>query len=81
MTNLHDKQQSKETHYVLLFIDRDTVECFDSFGTEYIPKEVLTKTKDKSISHIMFRTQSDKSIICGFYCIAFIEYMPPGKIC
>ena len=73
MTNLHDKQQSKETHYVLLFIDRNTV------GTEYIQKEVLTKIKDKSISHIIFRIQSDKSIMCGFYCIAFIEYMPPGK--
>ena len=30
--------------------------------------------------HNIFRTQDDDSIICGFYCIAFIEYMIPGKI-
>ena len=30
--------------------------------------------------HNIVRTQDDDSIICGFYCIAFIEYMIPGKI-
>ena len=27
----------------------------------------------------MFGTQDNKSIICGFYCITFIEYMLTGK--
>ena len=27
----------------------------------------------------MFRIQDNESIICGFYCIAFIEYMIAGK--
>ena len=30
--------------------------------------------------HNIVRTQDDDSIICGFYCIAFMEYMIPGKI-
>ena len=30
--------------------------------------------------HDIVRTQDDDSIICGFYCIAFMEYMIPGKI-
>ena len=30
--------------------------------------------------HNIVRTQDDDSIICGFCCIAFIEYMIPGKI-
>ena len=47
--NLHDKQ-SKETHWVSLFIDRNTAVYFDSFGIEYIPKEVSNKIKDKSIT-------------------------------
>ena len=51
----------------------------DSFGIEYIPKEVLRKIKDKSITHNIFRIQSYDSIMCEFYCIAFIEYLLPGK--
>ena len=27
----------------------------------------------------MFRTQDNESIMCGFYCIVFIEYMLAGK--
>ena len=41
---------------------------------------MLSKIKDKSITHNIFRIQSDGSIICGFYCAAFIVYMISGKI-
>ena len=46
---------------------------------EYIPQEVLKKIRDKSITHNMFRIQDNESIMCGFYFIAFIEYMLAGK--
>ena len=35
--------------------------------------------KDKSITHSIFGIQDNKSIICQFYCITFIEYMLAGK--
>ena len=76
--NLDDKK-SKETNWISLFIDRNTALHFDSFGIEYIPQEVLSKIKDKSITHNIFRIQDNESIMCGFYCIAFIEYMLAGK--
>ena len=44
--NLDDKN-SKGTHRVSLFIDRNTAIYFNSFGTEHILQEVLNKTKDK----------------------------------
>ena len=47
-----------------------------SFAVEYVPQE---KIKDKSITHSIFRIQDDDSIMCGFCCIAFIEYMIAGK--
>ena len=78
MINLDDKK-SKGTHWVLLFSDRNTALCFDSFGIEYIPQEVLNKIKDKSITHNIFILQNDDCIMCGFYCITFIEYMLAGK--
>ena len=80
--NLDDKQ-SKGTHCDSLFIERNTVAYFDSYGIEYIPQEVLGKIKDKSIIHIICRTQGNDSVMFGFYCIACciasIKRMTAGK--
>ena len=76
--NLDDKN-SKGTHSVSLFINRNTAVYLDSFGIEYIPQEVLNKTKVKSITNNIFRIQNKESIMRGFYCISFIEYILPGK--
>ena len=76
--NLDDKN-SKRTQWVSLFIYKNVAIYFDSFGIEYIPQEVLNKVRDKSITHNIFRMQDNESNMCGFYCIAFIEYMLPGK--
>ena len=46
---------------------------------EYIPQGVFSKIKDKSVTHNKFRIQSEDSVICGFYCTAFIEYVIAGK--
>ena len=43
------------------------------------PQEVLSKLKDKSITHNIFRTRDNDSIMCWFSCIAFIKYMIAGK--
>ena len=40
---------------------------------------LLSKIRDTSITHNVFRIQSDDSTMCGFYCIAFIEYMIAEK--
>ena len=42
--NLDDKQ-SKGIHWVWLFDDKIKAVYFDSFETEYIPQEVLSKIK------------------------------------
>ena len=50
-----------------------------SFGIEYITLEVLNKIRNKSITHNIFRIQDNEFIMCGFYFIAFLEYMTAGK--
>ena len=40
---------------------------------------MLNKVKDKSIADHIFKMEDDESIMCGFYCIAFMEYMVAGK--
>ena len=37
---------------------------FDSFGIEYIPLEVLTQIRDKSITLNIFRIQDNESVMC-----------------
>ena len=78
MINL-DGKQSKGTHWVSLFIDKNTALYFDSFGIEYIPEEVLNKIRDKFIKRNIFRTQDNDSNKCRFYCITFIKYILAGK--
>ena len=45
--NLDDKQ-SRGTHWVSLFIDRNTAVYFDSFGIEHNPQDVLNKKTNQS---------------------------------
>ena len=52
---------------------------FDSFRIEYIPQEVLNKIKVKPFTQHIFRIKSNKSIIYGFNCITFVEYMVVRK--
>ena len=47
--NLDDKN-SKGTHWVSLFIDRNTAVYFDSFGIEYIPQKLLKKIRQINYS-------------------------------
>ena len=52
--DINDKK-SKGTDRVLLFIDRNTDEYFDSFRIEYIPQEILDKIRDKKTTHYIFK--------------------------
>ena len=74
-----DNKNSKGKHWVSLFIHKNVAIYFPSFGIDDISQEVLKKISDKSITHNMFRIQDNESIMCGFYCIPFIEYMLPGN--
>ena len=76
--NIDDKN-SKGTHWVSLFINKNTAAYFDYFGIEQIPQEVINKIKDKLITHNIVGIQHNEFIMCGFYCIAFIEYIVGGK--
>ena len=77
--NLTDNQ-SNGTHCVSSFFDKNAAFPFDSLLIEYIPQEVLSKMKSKSITHKIFGIQDDDSIMCGFCCIAFIKYMIARKL-
>ena len=60
---------------------------FDSFGVEHIPKKIKAFIKcplssamhNKNIITSIFRIQAHDSIMCGYFCIGFIDLMFAGK--
>ena len=58
----------------------NNVTNFDSFGVDYIPKEIKIFI-DKSIAVTnIFRIQAYDSVMCGYFCNGFIDFMIAGKI-
>ena len=53
---------------------------FDYFGVEHIPKEIkVFIDNNKNITTNIFRIQAYDSIMCGYFCIEFIDFMLAGK--
>ena len=67
------------THWIAVFVKNNGVIYFDSFGVEYIPKEVKKFIGNKDIKTNIFRIQACNSIMCGYFCILFVEFMFTGK--
>ena len=57
----------------------NNITYFDSFGVEYIPKEIKKFINKSTIVTNIFRIQAYDSIICGYFCIGFIDFMLAGK--
>ena len=76
-----DEYKSIGTHWIDLYVNGNNrrASCdaiyFDSFGTEGIPKEIKKFIGNKNVYHI----QAYDSIMCGYFCIGFIDFMLKGK--
>ena len=49
------------------------------FGIEHIPKEIKKFIGNKNIATNVFRIQAYNSVMCGYFCIGFIDFMLKGK--
>ena len=67
------------THWVALWVNINNVTCFDSFGVEHLPKKIKAFIKNRRIKTNIFRIQAYDSIMCGYFCIGIINFMPKGK--
>ena len=52
---------------------------FNSFGVEHIPKDIKKSIASKTIITNIYRIQAYDSIICGYFCIGFIEFLLKDK--
>ena len=74
-----DEYSDIGTHWVALYVQNNDVTYFDSFGVEHIPKEIKTFISNKNIKTNIFRIQAYDSIMCGYFCIGFFDFMLAGK--
>ena len=77
-TNL-DEYKDVGTHWIALFCKKNENVYFDSFGVEHIPKKIKEFIENKNIKANIFWVQANNSIMCGYFCIGFIDFMLADK--
>ena len=78
MINLHE-YQDVGTHWIALFCNKSEIVYFDSFGVEYVPKEIKEFIGNKNIKANIFRVQANNSVMREYFCIGFIDFILAGK--
>ena len=73
-----DEYADDSTHWIDLYGHTEII-YFDSLGVEHVPKEIEISIGYKSIKTNIFRIQANNSIMCGYFCIGFIDFMFAGK--
>ena len=68
-----DEYADTGTHWIALFCTEIEVLYFHSFRFEHVYKEIEKFIEHKSIKTNIFRIRSNNSIMCGYFCIGFID--------
>ena len=74
-----DEHSDIGTHWIDLYALNNKVTYFDSFGVEHIPKEIKNFIDKSTVVTNVFRIQAFDSVMCGYFYIRFIDFMPKGK--
>ena len=69
-----DEYNDIGTHWIALYVRNNCI-YFDSFGVGHIPNEIKQFIRNKDTISNIFRLQVYDSIMCGYFCLAFIDFM------
>ena len=64
-------------HWIAFYALNNNVTYFDSFGVKHISEKIRKIVK--LIKTYIFITQAYDSIMCGYFCIEFVDFMLAGK--
>ena len=73
-----DEYADVGTHWIALFCRRCEIVYFN-FHVEHVPEEIKEFIRNKNIKANIFRVQANNSVICGYFCIGFIDFMFASK--
>ena len=74
-----DEYADVGTRWIALFCNRNEIVYFDSFGVEHVPEKIKEFVKNKNIKANIFWVQAHNSVICGYFCTGFIDFMLAGE--
>ena len=74
-----DEYADVGTHWIALFCKRSEIVYFDSFGVEHVLEEIKEFIRNKNIKANIFRVEANNWIMCGYFCIEFIDFTLAGK--
>ena len=74
-----DECKSIGTDWITLYVNGNNITYFGSLGVEDIPKEFKKFIGSKNIKTNIYRIQPNYSIMCGYFCIGFIDFMLKAK--
>ena len=74
-----DEFKSKGTDLIALYMNGNNIIYFDSFGVEHILKKIKKFIRNKNIITNVYRIRAYDLIMCGYFCIEFIDFMLKGQ--
>ena len=74
-----DEYSDIGTHWIALYVKNNDITYFDSFVVEHIPKETKAFIENRNIKANIFRIQAYDSLMCGYFCIGFFDFIFKGK--
>ena len=74
-----DEYADVGTHWIALFCRKTEIAYCNGFSVEHVTEEIRGFIANKNIKSNIFRVQASNSIICGYFCIGFINFMLAGK--
>ena len=74
-----DEFKSIGTHWIALYVNGNSIIYFDNFGIEHIPKEIKKFMRNKNIITNIYRIQAYHSMMSGYFCIGFFDFVLKGK--
>ena len=74
-----DEYSDIGTHWVALYLRKNDITYFDSFGIDHIPKEIKAFIGNENIKTNIITIQGYDSIIRGYFCNGFIDFMLAEK--
>ena len=74
-----DEYADVGTHWIALFCNKSEIVYFDIFDVESVPEEIKQFIGNKNIKANIFRVPGINSVMCGYLCTGFIDFMLVGK--
>ena len=74
-----DEHELIGTHCIALYVNAKNVAYFESFGVNYVAKEIIKFIRNEIIITNIYRIQAYDSIMFGYLCIWLNDFMVEGK--